>query len=450
MPQIQLASVQRQEIAKTGPTANPYVYGMPDDVKPPQDPVFVKEAQKRMSVYRDLERDAKVYACLQQRYNMTLNAETEVKVGLRRGSFTRRRDERNRDMVEAQLQAMGVTVDSTLRNATARYADGWEGLQIGLLDALLMGYAVAEVMWARDGREVYVERVHIREQKRFVFDNEDRLRLRRPGMGYNGELLPPRKFPCFTFGSFHDPYGLALGNRLYWPVWFKRRGIGFWLRFLDKYGGPTAIGTFRPGDSEEAQDELLNACKRVQSEGAAIIPEGQTIEFLQSITTAAQQGYDQIGKFLEGQIAQAILGVTLTTEIRGEGSRAAAEVHSGQQEGVGIADGRLLAHFLTKTVSRWITDYNDSTDAPAPRIGKMFTNLDLLKRQVEIDKTLREIGYRRVEDSVNEVYGQGRMVYEPIPQSEMSRMQASDSMSASGDADDADAEEDETDDQDEG
>lgn len=426
MANVTLSPQQRSEVAKTGSKTDPFKYGFtdPDHAKRPKDPVLYNEGRGRLDVYRDLERDSKVYACLQQRYNMTLNAETQVAVGRRRRGSVRRRDERNRDMVEAQISAMGVEVDSNLINAQARYADGFEGLQLGLLDALLMGYAVPEVMWAQDGREVYVERVYIREQSRFRFDGLDRLRLLLPGQGFSGMLLPTRKFPVFTFGSFHDPYGLALGNRLYWPVWFKRKGIGFWLRFLDKYGGPTALGRYRPGDGPEQQDKLLEACQTIQAEGAAIIPDGQAIEFLQSITTAAQQGYDQLGRFLEGQIAQAVLGVTLTTEIRGEGSRAAAEVHSGKQEGVGVSDGRLLSNFLTKTLSRWIIDYNSDTEDPAPRIGKRFSNMSMLQAQAKIDELMAKIGYRRTQESVNEIYGQGKPVYEPMPRSEMDRMRS--------------------------
>jgi phage gp29-like protein len=448
MANVRLTPRQREEIAKTGSKTDPFTYGFvsADHVKRPRDPVLDQEANGRLDVYRDLERDSKVYACLQQRYNMTLNAETEIKVGLRRRGGERRRDRRNRDMVEAQIRTMGVTVDSELINAKARYADGFEGLQLGLLDALLMGFAVPEIMWARDGREVFVERVYIRKQTRFRFDGLDRLRLVLPGEGFTGRLLPPRKFPAFTFGSFYDPYGLALGNRLYWPVWFKRKGVGFWLRFLDKYGGPTALGRYRPGDKETQQDRLLEACQKIQAEGAAIIPDGQAIEFLQSITTAAQQGYDQLGRFLEGQIAQTVLGVTLTTEIRGEGSRAAAEVHSGKQEGVGVSDGRLISNFLTKTVSRWITDFNSGTEDPAPRLGKRFSNLSLMKAQAEIDELMFNIGYRRTEESVNEVYGEGKPVYEPVPKSEMGRMRTSedDSQAQTAASDDESADEQET------
>ena len=46
-----------------------------------------------------------------------------------------------------------------------------------------------------------------------------------------GLLLPGRKFWQFSVGANHsdNPYGLGLAHSLYWPVFFKRSDIKFWL-----------------------------------------------------------------------------------------------------------------------------------------------------------------------------------------------------------------------------
>jgi phage gp29-like protein len=61
----------------------------------------------------------------------------------------------------------------------------------------------------------------------------------------NGIALPEKKFILFApEGHSENPYGFALGSSLFWPVFFKRKGITFWLVFCDKYGSPTSVGTY--------------------------------------------------------------------------------------------------------------------------------------------------------------------------------------------------------------
>ena len=85
------------------------------------------------------------------------------------------------------------------------------------------------------------------------------------------------KFWTFNTGSDNDdsPYGLGLGHQLYWPTFFKRNGLKFWLTFLGKFGGPTAIGKL-PGamiDDPIKRADVLAALKAIQSDSAVVIPE---------------------------------------------------------------------------------------------------------------------------------------------------------------------------------
>lgn len=415
MPE-QLTTQDTQEVA-TASGKDRFFYGGRDFLLESEDPVLRVEARNRLSTYRDLERDAKVYACLQRRYEMVVNADLAVKPGPRR-TFTRAIDNKMRDMVEAQINAMGVSFDVDSPWARAEFDTGFTGAQFGLLDAILMGYASAEIMWNRDGREIYVEEIRVRDQKRFKVDQDHNWRLITSEDFMVGKRLRHRKFLFYTFGSFYDPYGLGLGNRLYWPVLFKRKGIGFWIRMLDKYGAPTAVGKYPPGtplDGDGSQQQLLDAAAAIQSDSAIVIPEGQVIELLQAIQTAAQQGYDQFERFIDGQISQAILGVTLTTDTSGNKSAGAAQVHSSTEKSVGKRDAVLLMNYLTNTLSRWITDYNAGPDVPAPRLVKTFPAFDFLREQASIDQILANQGYRRTLESVNDLYGYGEDVYVDAP-----------------------------------
>jgi hypothetical protein len=384
-----------------------------------EDPVLLREAGNRLAVYRDLRRDPKVEACLERRIGMTVNAETRVRPGIRRGGSERLMDRKAADMVKAHLDAMALSIDADVdldRNAVAMFPDDFTGLQYGLLDALLNGFAVAEIIWDLDGREAYPALVKIRKQERFVVDASHRWRLLEPGNLDRGRMLPSRKFLFYTHGSFTDPYGLGLGYQLFYPVRFKRLGITFWNRMLDKYGGPTAVGKYPAGTPETgpgSQAKLLAAAAAIQSENAVVIPEGQEIELLQAIQTAAQQGFDSFEKFLDGQIAQAVLGVTLTTDVGGTaGSRGATAEHFAAEQGVAFKDSLMLMRYLTRTLARWSVQFNMG-DAPAtPHIEKVFPDFSGRRQQASVDQILANMGFRRTLNSVNLYYGGGEAVYE--------------------------------------
>jgi phage gp29-like protein len=409
----EIKSALRTEIV-TASSDPRHVFGAgADGLVAPRDPILINQLGSRVLAYRDLERDAKVYACLQQRYDMLVNAPMTIHTGQRRGSFTRREDVRIRDMVAAQVKAMGCSIEPENANAHARFATDFDGALYALMDALLIGFAVAEIMWETDGREIVATELRFRDQRRFVFDWQNNLRLLSTGDEFSGKVLPHRKFVIFTFGSYTDPYGLSLGNRLYYPVKFKRLGISYWLRFLDKYGSPTVLAKY-PTERETQRETLLTAAKAVHNNNAVVIHDEEMLELLESIKTAAQQGYEGLNNFLNREISQAILGVTLTTEIGSQGSKAATESHKETQSSKGFTDSMFLMNLIKNTLFRFITDFNSGISTPSPRPQKHFPNVEGLRVLSQVDANLFPMGYKRNLQSVNDVYGMGSEVYEEI------------------------------------
>lgn len=380
------------------------------------DPVLRREAHGRIAGYRDLMRDGKVTACISKRKDMTLNAPLLVKVARRRGMSVRRIDVRLRDMVQFQIETMGISRrGDELGSAVAEFDTSFNGALRGHMEAFMLGFAPGEIMWERVGREIVAREIMPRRSERFLFDREHRMRLLTSRNRTNGIELPHRKFVTWTFNSAIDPYGRSLGYTLYWLLFFKRQDLSFWLRFVDKYGGPTAVAKYPKGTKptgKNSQETALAAAKAVNSATALAIPDNMSLELLQSITAAAQQGFDQLAKFLNGEIAQAILGVTLTTEITGVGSRALGEVHQSEQLEKGRNDGQGLMGLYNTTLVRWITDFNAGFDVPSPHLLKVFPDVEWMTRMAGVDNTLGQVGYRRKLDSVNQIYGFGEEVYE--------------------------------------
>ncbi|QZZ21132.1 hypothetical protein J5X98_01080 [Leptothermofonsia sichuanensis E412] len=51
-------------------------------------------------------------------------------------------------------------------------------------------------------------------------------------------------------------HGLGLGTRLFYPTYFKRNAVKFWLVFADKWATPTAVAKYPRNASKEQKDKI--------------------------------------------------------------------------------------------------------------------------------------------------------------------------------------------------
>lgn len=237
-----------------------------------------------------------------------------------------------------------------------------------LLSATLKGFAVAEIVWHRNAEGYIVPKwLAAHNQQRFVFDKKWKPRLLTREDGMEGRALPERKFIVHRFGDEgNNPYGLGLGSTLFWHVLFKREGVAFWMRFLEKFASPTPFGKYPIGTLEKDQKELLNNLLAMVQSGALMAPIGTEVDFLEA-KRAGDGSYENWCRYWDEQTAEVVLGGTLSTGVKGQGSRAASETHA--EEGAEIADGDddLLSATLCETLILWITELNFS-NATSPRV----------------------------------------------------------------------------------
>lgn len=277
----------------------------------------------------------------------------------------------------------------------------------GLLEAVLYGYAVAEIEWELvEGKWILPRRVAKRQQARFVFDIWNNPRLVTMAEPSDGEPLPERKFIVHRHdedGS--DPYGRGLGRVLFWHVLFKREGIGFWANFLEKYASPTPVGRYPVGTPPSEQDQLLDNLVRMVQQGALAVPLGTEISFLETANTG-NVSYGEWSSFWDGQTSVAVLGETLSTTLDGVGAKAATQTHMEVSDGVADGDADLLSATLQQTLAQWIIDYN-MPGAPVPAIWRPRTKNESL---IENVKTQRS---GRIQQDLNNIATLQAMGYEP-------------------------------------
>jgi phage gp29-like protein len=274
-----------------------------------------------------------------------------------------------------------------------------------LLKGILYGFYVGEVIWAVQNGRYVPAKIRAKHPRRFVFDTERRLRLLTPSNMIDGEEVPERKFIVFTYGSSDNPYGDGLGQKLWWPVWFKKNGVKFWLVFLEKFGQPTPLGKYPPGTPGPQQQALLDALDAIQTDSGVKIPDNMQIEFLE----AARSGnatYQGLCDYMDRAVSKAVLGQTLTTEIKGEGSFAASKTHDEVRGEVTKADADLLCECLNQSLVRWIVDLNFAGVTDYPQVWVQTEEGEDLKERIEVDKGLvKEIGLPVAKKYFYETYG---------------------------------------------
>ncbi len=297
-----------------------------------------------------------------------------------------------------------------------------------LLDALAKGYAVAEVMWRRDGRtgRVGVESVRPRWPGRFALDAQGAWWLTDspPGTGSRevagrrrgpdvpagtallprpGEAmvwaprplrLPARKFLSFTFQpGAASPYGTPLCAKAFWYWWFKRGNLAAWSLFNDKFGSPTAVVRYKAGTPAEDLERLTAMVEGLRTDAGVVLPEGVALEFLEARRAGAGSTYRELADWCNDEISKVVLGQTLTSgEGRRSGSLALGQVHDRVRHEYLAADARALAAALNAQLVRWLVDFNFGVSEPAPRLAFEADDPAAFRDELALDQELVRMG----------------------------------------------------------
>lgn len=281
----------------------------------------------------------------------------------------------------------------------------WDDITDQMLYARWYGHAVAECLWGRSENRVTLDAIKVRDRSRFAYDENGGLHLMKMG---RYEQMPERKFWTVSTGADHhdSPYGLGLAHFCYWPVFFKRNGIRFWLVFLEKFGMPTAKGTIPAGMLEDVafRQKALEALKAIASETAVLVPEGMEIELLE----AARSGtgtYDTMTAAMDAAIAKLTVGQTASSEGT-PGKLGNEQLQSDVRDDIVKADADLICGSFNRQVVAWLTEWNFPGAKP-PRVWRVIEPPDDLNQRATRDKDIYALGFEPTEEYITETYGPG-------------------------------------------
>lgn len=340
-----------------------------------------------LQIYTELLRDDQVASTWAQRRLALTSCETVVEAG-------------GKDALSQQAAAaLQEEMD----------AINWDDITDKALYAAFFGWGVAEVIWRPEGSRIRFDRILVRDRARFRFDRERNLHLWTSGSAWR--QMPERKFwSVVAGGDHHDQlYGLGLANALYWPVFFKRNDIKFWLIFLEKFGMPTAIGKMSAGqlDDPEQRRKGLAMLRQIATDAGVLVPVNDKGEAIVELLEAARSGaadYESLQRVMNEAISKVVVGQTMTTD--NGASLSQAKVHAGVAQKIVAADADLLCGSFNQGPVKWWTEWNFPGAVP-PRVFRQTEPQEDLNTRAERDGKIFALGYEPTEDYVRETYGDG-------------------------------------------
>lgn len=286
----------------------------------------------------------------------------------------------------------------------------WDRITDGMLYARWYGHAVAECLYQPDLNEgkVVLADIRVRDRARFAYANDRGPPFIWDQAKSGWTRLPERKMWTLNTGADHDdsPYGLGLAHYCYWPVFFKRNNIKFWLIFLEKFGMPTAVAKMPAGQYDNAQQrsKVRAALQAMASETGVILPEGTEFEFINAQRSGTQD-YDTMRAAMDNALAKVIIGQTASQQ--GTPGRLGNEDLQGEVKSDLVkADADMICASFNRTVVTWLTEWNFPGATP-PNVWRQIEPPEDLVARAERDTKIYALGFEPTEDYMRETYGDG-------------------------------------------
>ena len=354
---------------------------------PDPDPVLRKRGEDA-EVLDDLSADDQVTTAMLSRKNRVLNCP----------DFTLRAGAPDGGTATPEAEALYRRFVQDLERTNLRTVIS------GILDAPFFGFIPLELIWRPSDNWWHLVDIVPRPPRWFRFDNENRPTF----VGVCGGIaaqpvpLPAGKFVFVQHHATYDnPYGLRLLSRCLWPVAFKRGGLRFYAKFVERHGLPWVVGE-APAKAErlEKQDMARDLARMVQ-DAVAVIPHGANVKLESAGQTQGALHEDFLAR-QDRAISKILMGQTLTVEMEGANSLAAAETHRSVAEDLADADKAMVVDAWNEIA--WLyAQVNAGPGVLAPLAA--YDEPEDLNTRADLDKKLVEIGVRFTAEHFKENYG---------------------------------------------
>ncbi len=274
----------------------------------------------------------------------------------------------------------------------------------GILDAPFYGMVPLELIWEFTAGWWHLKDIKPRPYHWFAFDlkNNPVFRGAYGWASADPKLLEPGKFVIAVHHPTYDnPYGLRLLSRCLWPVAFKRGGLQFYAKFVERHGLPWVVGE-APVKAEQDEKRLMatNLSRMVQ-DCVAVVPAGASVKLLSSGTTQGQLHEDFLAR-QDRAISKVLMGQTLTIETDGKNSLAATEAHKGVADDIADSDKAMVADVFNEIC--WLYTRLNADESVLAPIFSYEEPEDLLSK-ADLDLKLKSMNVKWLRPHFENDYG---------------------------------------------
>ncbi|CNJ03541.1 Mu-like prophage protein gp29 [Yersinia aldovae] len=348
------------------------------------DSVLQSRGSPDLKIYREVLSDEEVKSAFTQRQDALISREIQVDAG-----GDRPIDIDAAEAMRRQIDALGFDRITRLMHYGVFY-----------------GYAVAELIYGVKDNLLWIDNIKVRDRRRFRYSPTGELRLLTPQNMTAGEECPAPYFWSFATGADHDdePYGMGLAHWLYWPTFFKRNDIKFWLIFLDKFGMPTVAGKYPEGATEKQKRDLLALTRAISTDSGVTMPLGMDIEML-GATRSGAADYEAMYTAMNEAIRRVVVGQISSSGGAAKGLGGNESLQSDILTSIAKSDGDVIYESWNRGPGTWLTELN-FPGAAVPQVSRVFDEPEDLKTRAERDKAIIEsTGYRPTLANVVDTYG---------------------------------------------
>jgi phage gp29-like protein len=279
---------------------------------PDPDPILRKLNMDQV-IYKDLTSDSRCFAMETRRKNLTKHLDWEIDRGEGAG--------------EKEVEICQLALDTLADNYKIK------DIISQSLNPIGYGYSVFEIVWGYINGYWLPVKLEEKPREWFHFGSRNELRFRDafnmdgiPVRGVGADKAVANNFILLQNDpSYENPYGQKTLARCFWPITFKRGGMRFFSKFIEKYGMPFIFGKLPRGAKPEDHEDLLNKLSNMVEDAVATGPDDSSIELIEAKGTGSGDLHDKYLDRCNDDISEAWLTNSLSTSIHKSGGKASTQ-----------------------------------------------------------------------------------------------------------------------------
>lgn len=274
-------------------------------------------------------------------------------------------------------------------------ADKFRQFLRDLHETIYWGFSLFEFSVIKDSKGTWFDyfllpRKHVEPHTKKVlrqqYDND--------GMSYT----PLMEGSGRTVAESGDPDDLGLLKTAVIYSLIKRNAISDWGSYSEKAGRNFELVKYKRGD-EHLRNQIMSALENAQAGGVVGLPEGVEIEMKSGGSANHYIAFDRLIQWCNEEQSKLVLGNVMTTD--SGSSRAQAEVHSGEQNMIELADREMVLNYLNYIF--W--DYLPLWGINPTNGVFMLKDTMRVADEIEKDLKLKALGYNFTPEQIAKKYG---------------------------------------------